>query len=192
VAVVEGDLDNLKVTGPGDLVRARRQLLGAMGEFRTGSGFDVHRFGSGDHIMLCGIRVHHERGLIGHSDADVGLHALTDALFGALSAGDIGMHFPPADPQWRDADSAGFVRHACDLLTKRGGSIVHVDLTLICERPKVRPHRETMIARVAELLAIDPTRVSIKATTTEGLGFTGREEGIAAQATATVRLPPGG
>jgi 2-C-methyl-D-erythritol 4-phosphate cytidylyltransferase/2-C-methyl-D-erythritol 2,4-cyclodiphosphate synthase len=192
VAVVEGDVDNLKVTGPGDLARARRQLLGGMGEFRTGSGFDVHRFGPGDHIMLCGIRLHHERGLIGHSDADVGLHALTDALLGALSAGDIGMHFPPADPRWRDADSASFVRRACDLLAKQGGSIVHVDVTLICERPKVRPHREAMIARVADLLAIGRTRVSIKATTTEGLGFTGREEGIAAQATATVRLPPGG
>jgi 2-C-methyl-D-erythritol 4-phosphate cytidylyltransferase/2-C-methyl-D-erythritol 2,4-cyclodiphosphate synthase len=147
--------------------------------------------GPGDHVWLCGVKVPHERALIGHSDADVGLHALTDAILGALGAGDIGLHFPPSDPRWRGAPSDRFLRHAAELVAQRGGRIAHVDVTLICERPKVSPHREAMIARIADILGLRPDRVSVKATTTEKLGFTGREEGIAAQAVATVRLPPG-
>jgi 2-C-methyl-D-erythritol 4-phosphate cytidylyltransferase/2-C-methyl-D-erythritol 2,4-cyclodiphosphate synthase len=149
----------------------------------------VHRFAPGDHVMLCGVRIAHEAGLLGHSDADVGLHALTDAILGAIAAGDIGSHFPPSEARWRGAESAEFLRHAAGLVAARGGRIAHVDVTLICERPKVGPHRAAMTARIAEVLEIDARRVSVKATTTEGLGFTGRGEGIAAQATATVRLP---
>jgi 2-C-methyl-D-erythritol 4-phosphate cytidylyltransferase/2-C-methyl-D-erythritol 2,4-cyclodiphosphate synthase len=139
--------------------------------------------------MLCGIKVPHSHGLEGHSDADVGLHAITDALLGALGAGDIGMHFPPGDPRWAKADSAAFLQHAGQMILDRDGVIGHLDLTLICERPKVGPHREAMVARIAEILALSPDRVSVKATTTEGLGFTGRREGIAGMATATIRLP---
>ena len=151
-------------------------------------GFDVHRFGPGDHVMICGIAIPHDFGLEGHSDADVGLHAITDALLGAIGAGDIGSHFPPSDPQWKDADSEVFLRHAGELLGARGGSISNIDVTLVCERPKIGPHRETMAGRVAEILGLAVDRVSVKATTTEGLGFTGRGEGIVAQAVATVRL----
>ncbi|MGE5203130.1 MAG: 2-C-methyl-D-erythritol 2,4-cyclodiphosphate synthase, partial [Acidobacteriota bacterium] len=143
----------------------------------------------GDHVWLCGIKVPHERALMGHSDADVGLHAITDAILGALSAGDIGQHFPPSDPKWRGASSDRFLRHAADLVAARGGRIGHVDVTLVCERPKVSPHRDAMVARIAEILGLPRDRVSVKATTTEKLGFTGREEGIAAQAVATIRLP---
>jgi 2-C-methyl-D-erythritol 4-phosphate cytidylyltransferase/2-C-methyl-D-erythritol 2,4-cyclodiphosphate synthase len=189
VELVPGAAENIKVTTQEDLIRAGRWLAGSAGEIRVGSGFDVHRFAPGDHVMLCGIAVPHETGLLGHSDADVGLHALSDAIFGALGAGDIGMHFSPSDPRWRGAESAVFVRQVRDLVADRGGAIVHVDVTLICERPKVGPHRAAMVARIAELLDIDAGRVSVKATTTEGLGFTGRREGIAAQATATLRLP---
>jgi 2-C-methyl-D-erythritol 4-phosphate cytidylyltransferase / 2-C-methyl-D-erythritol 2,4-cyclodiphosphate synthase len=156
---------------------------------RTGLGFDVHRFAPGDHVVLCGVKVPHEARLDGHSDADVGLHALTDAILGALAAGDIGSHFPPSDPQWQGADSALFLRHAVGMVRERGGVIAHADVTLICERPKIGPHREAMVARMAELLGVAPDRISIKATTTERLGFTGRGEGIAAQAIATIRLP---
>ncbi|MCH6588164.1 MAG: 2-C-methyl-D-erythritol 2,4-cyclodiphosphate synthase [Proteobacteria bacterium] len=160
-------------------------------ETRVGQGFDVHRFGPGDQVMLCGIAIPHDAGLLGHSDADVGLHALTDAILGALGAGDIGQHFPPSDARWKDAESRVFLRHAGDLVAEAGGRIRHLDVTLICERPKIGPHRAAMVARIAELLGIDAGRVSVKATTTEGLGFTGRGEGIAAQATATLSLPVG-
>jgi 2-C-methyl-D-erythritol 4-phosphate cytidylyltransferase/2-C-methyl-D-erythritol 2,4-cyclodiphosphate synthase len=194
VRLVEGAAENIKVTTPDDLAQAEALLAGGaalLAETRTGSGFDVHRFAPGDHVNLCGLRIPHERALLGHSDADVGLHALTDAVLGALSAGDIGQHFPPSDPQWRGADSGQFLAHARDLVAARKGRIINVDITLICESPKLAPHRDAMIERVAELLGIGTERVSVKATTTEGLGFTGRGEGIAAQATATLSLPRG-
>jgi 2-C-methyl-D-erythritol 4-phosphate cytidylyltransferase / 2-C-methyl-D-erythritol 2,4-cyclodiphosphate synthase len=189
VALVDGSEENFKVTTTDDLLRAERHLAMQRGDIRTGQGFDVHAFGAGDHVWLCGLKIPHGQGLVGHSDADVGLHALTDALLGALGAGDIGMHFPPSDPAWRGAPSHRFLRHAADLVAAAGGSIAHCDVTLICERPKIGPHREAMVARIAEILGLDPRRVSVKATTTEQLGFTGRGEGIAAQAIATVRLP---
>jgi 2-C-methyl-D-erythritol 4-phosphate cytidylyltransferase/2-C-methyl-D-erythritol 2,4-cyclodiphosphate synthase len=155
---------------------------------RSASGYDVHKFTAGDHIMLCGIRIAHDHGLEGHSDADVGLHAITDALLGCIGEGDIGQHFPPTDERWRGAPSWKFLDHAASLVAARGGAINNVDVTLICERPKVGPHREAMRAKVAEILKLDVARVSVKATTTEGLGFTGRREGIAANAVATVRF----
>jgi len=194
VALVPAKEENFKVTTPDDLTRAASTLSGRglhaeLSDIRTGMGFDVHRFTEGDHVTLCGVRVPHTQTLEGHSDADVGLHALTDAILGALCAGDIGSHFPPSDPQWRGADSARFLRHAADLVAERGGRIAHVDVTIICERPKVGPHRDAMTTRIAEILGMDDGRVSVKATTTEKLGFTGRGEGIAAQAVATVRLP---
>ena len=186
VAIVEGAEDNFKVTRTGDLIRAERVL--GIGEIRTGMGFDVHRFGPGDHVMICGVAIPHDFGLEGHSDADVGLHAITDALLGAIGAGDIGSHFPPSDPQWKDADSEVFLRHAGERVGARGGSISNIDVTLVCERPKIGPHRKAMAGRVAEILGLAAGRVSVKATTTESLGFTGRGEGIVAQAVATVRL----
>ncbi|ACI97575.1 bifunctional 2-C-methyl-D-erythritol 4-phosphate cytidylyltransferase/2-C-methyl-D-erythritol 2,4-cyclodiphosphate synthase [Rhodospirillum centenum] len=189
VALVPSNPDNLKVTHADDLARAERLIYAGLSDIRTGSGYDVHKFHPGDHVTLCGVSVPHDQALEGHSDADVGLHALTDALLGALAAGDIGQHFPPTDPRWKGADSAVFLRHAAEMVRERGGVIAHVDVTLICERPKVGPHRPAMQARMAELLGIAADRVSVKATTTEGLGFTGRREGIAALATATVRLP---
>jgi 2-C-methyl-D-erythritol 4-phosphate cytidylyltransferase/2-C-methyl-D-erythritol 2,4-cyclodiphosphate synthase len=192
VALVQGSPRNLKVTTTEDLARAEAILTGAGGgaqETRSGSGFDVHRFGPGNHVTLCGVGIPHDKALLGHSDADVALHALTDALLGALGAGDIGVHFPPTDPRWRGADSALFLRHACELAAARGGRIVNVDVTVICETPKLAPHRAAMVARLAELLDLAPERVNVKATTTEGLGFTGRGEGIAAQASATLSLP---
>jgi len=190
VVLVPGDEDNLKVTAEEDLWRAER-LLASGRETRTASGFDVHRFCAGDHVMLCGIAVPHDHGLLGHSDADVGLHALTDALLGTIGAGDIGSHFPPSEACWRGAPSDLFVRHAAQLINAAGGRIINVDVTLICERPKVGAYREAMRARIAELLDLAGTRVSVKATTTEELGFTGRREGIAAQAVASVELPRG-
>ncbi len=189
VRLVEGSEDNIKVTTAEDLTRAARSLAGRVGEVRTGQGFDVHAFGPGDHVWLCGVKVPFDKALVGHSDADAGLHALTDAILGALGAGDIGVHFPPSDPQWRGAPSHKFLRHAADLVKQAGGAISHVDVTLICERPKIGPHRAAMVKRVAEILELDERRVSVKATTTEQLGFTGRGEGIAAQAVATLRLP---
>jgi len=191
VRLVAGSPDNVKITTGEDLARAEQRLAKAGGETRVGQGVDVHRFGPGNHVMLCGIRIAHDRGLEGHSDADVGLHALTDALLGALGAGDIGTHFPPSDPQWRGVDSAVFLQHAAGLLAARGGRIVNLDLTLICEAPKIGPHRTAMVARIAAILEIDAVRVAVKATTTEGLGFIGRGEGIAAQAVATLRLADG-
>ena len=187
--VVPGSEDNLKVTTAQDLAAAERLLASSTGDIRVGQGFDVHGFGPGDRIVICGVEIPHGAGLVGHSDADVGLHALTDALLGAIGAGDIGMHFPPSDPQWRGAASDQFLRHAAALVRGMGGSIAGVDVTVICERPKIAPHRARMVERVAAILAIAPARVSVKATTTERLGFTGRGEGIAAQAVATVRLP---
>lgn len=184
--LVEGHVDNFKITTEADLTRAER-LLGGAADIRTGTGFDVHRLIPGDAVILCGIRIPHSFKLEGHSDADVGLHALTDALLGAIGAGDIGQHFPPSDERWRGADSAAFLAHAGELVRARG-TILNVDVTLLCERPKIGPHRATMVARIAEILAIDAERVSVKATTTERLGFTGREEGIAAQASASVRI----
>jgi 2-C-methyl-D-erythritol 4-phosphate cytidylyltransferase / 2-C-methyl-D-erythritol 2,4-cyclodiphosphate synthase len=187
--VVLGSEDNLKVTTAQDLASAERLLAARIGDIRVGQGFDVHGFGPGDHVMICGVAVPHDRSLVGHSDADVGLHALTDALLGAIGAGDIGMHFPPAEPRWRGAASDQFLAHAAALVREKGGEIAGVDVIVICERPKIAPHRARMIERVAAILGISPARVSVKATTTERLGFTGRGEGIAAQAVATVRLP---
>jgi 2-C-methyl-D-erythritol 4-phosphate cytidylyltransferase/2-C-methyl-D-erythritol 2,4-cyclodiphosphate synthase len=188
VILVAGDEENLKVTTEDDLRRGERLLAGGA-ETRTGFGFDVHRFCEGDKLMLCGVAVPHDQALLGHSDADVGLHALTDALLGTIGAGDIGSHFAPSDPRWRGAPSELFLRHAAALVGQAGGGVVNVDITLVCERPKIGRYREAMRHRVAELLGISPARVSVKATTTEQLGFTGRREGIAAQAIATARLP---
>jgi 2-C-methyl-D-erythritol 4-phosphate cytidylyltransferase/2-C-methyl-D-erythritol 2,4-cyclodiphosphate synthase len=189
ITLVEGDEANMKITVADDYRHAERLLLGDMAEFRTGLGFDAHRFAPGDHVWLCGVRIAHDHALQGHSDADAGLHALTDAILGAIGADDIGQHFPPTDETWRGAASALFLEHASRLVAARGGAITHCDVTLICERPKIAPHREAMRARVAEILKVDPSRVAVKATTTEGMGFTGRREGLAAQAIATVRLP---
>lgn len=186
--LVEGSDDNLKITTEDDLARAER-MLSARREYRTGMGYDVHAFGPGDAVWLGGVSVPHDRGLIGHSDADVALHALTDAILGAIGAGDIGVHFPPGDPQWKGAASAVFLAHAVSLVQARAGSIVHLDLTIVCERPKIGPHRAAMLQKIASIVGVDESRISIKATTTEGLGFTGRGEGIAAQAVATVALP---
>ncbi|WP_439814479.1 bifunctional 2-C-methyl-D-erythritol 4-phosphate cytidylyltransferase/2-C-methyl-D-erythritol 2,4-cyclodiphosphate synthase [Zavarzinia sp. CC-PAN008] len=187
VALVLGAEDNDKVTTADDLIRAQGRL--GPSRVRVGTGYDVHRLGPGDGVMLCGIHVPHSGGLVGHSDADVGLHALVDAILGGLGQGDIGQHFPPSNPRWKGADSAQFLEHAGHLVTQAGGVIDHLDVTLICERPKVGPHREAMRQRIAQILGLDVAQVSVKATTTEGLGFTGREEGIAAQAAATLRLP---
>jgi 2-C-methyl-D-erythritol 4-phosphate cytidylyltransferase/2-C-methyl-D-erythritol 2,4-cyclodiphosphate synthase len=188
VAAVAGDERNIKVTTPSDLERAEGILAGALRP-RTGLGFDVHRLVPGDGVRLLGVEVPCPLRLVGHSDADVGLHAATDALLGALCAGDIGTHFPPSEARWAGADSAIFLDHARDLVTQAGGRIDHVDVTLICERPRIGPQRAAMVASLAGLLGIPAARVSVKATTTEGLGFTGRGEGIAAQAVATVSLP---
>ncbi|HEX6142796.1 MAG TPA: bifunctional 2-C-methyl-D-erythritol 4-phosphate cytidylyltransferase/2-C-methyl-D-erythritol 2,4-cyclodiphosphate synthase, partial [Geminicoccaceae bacterium] len=187
VVMVEGEEINLKVTDAADLARARRLLAGGA-RTRTGLGFDVHRLVPGDPLILLGVRIPCGVRLTGHSDADVGLHALTDALLGAIGAGDIGAHFPPGEARWKDADSTRFLEHARDLVHARGGWIEHVDVTLICEAPKIGPHRAAMVTRLADLLRLDPADVSVKATTTERLGFTGRGEGIAAQAVATVGL----
>jgi len=188
ITLVPSNPDNMKITNPDDLGRAARLLGQNFGDIRTGLGFDVHRLIPGDAINLGGIKIPHDRALEGHSDADVILHAVVDALLGTMSAGDIGTHFPPSDPQWKGADSAIFVRHAVRMINERGGMIAHVDVTLMCEKPKLGPHREAIRARMAELLEVNPDRVSLKATTTERLGFTGREEGIAAHALATVRF----
>ncbi len=188
VAIVPGDARNLKLTEAGDFARAEA-LMGQAMDIRVGNGFDVHAFGPGDHVVLCGVRVPHDRGLVGHSDADVGMHAVTDAIYGALAEGDIGRHFPPSDPQWKGAASAVFLRHACDLARGRRYRVSQVDLTLICERPKIGPHAADMQRIMAEILEVETGRVSVKATTSERLGFTGRGEGIAALATATLVSP---
>ena len=188
VAIVPGEEDNLKVTHPGDLERAAR-ILGDRMDVRTGHGYDVHAFGPGDHVMLCGVRVPHSQGVVAHSDGDVGLHALTDAILGALANGDIGQHFPPSDPQWKGAASHQFLRHVKRLADEAGFRVTHADVTLVCEAPKVGPHAPAMRATIAEALDLTPDRVSVKATTSERLGFTGRREGIAALATATLVSP---
>ena len=191
VAITPGSEDNLKITHPGDFARAHQLLKGPamLSDIRLGNGFDVHAFGPGDHVTLCGVRLEHPRGLRGHSDADVGMHAITDAIYGALAEGDIGRHFPPSDPQWKGADSAIFLTHAAELARARGYAIGNIDCTLICEQPKVGPHAAAMQAAIARITGIATDRVSIKATTSERLGFTGREEGIAALATATLVRP---
>ena len=186
VMIVQGDEDNLKLTFAEDFARAERILKGRSMDIRVGNGFDVHAFGPGDHVWLCGVQVPHGRGLVGHSDADVGMHALTDAIYGALAEGDIGQHFPPSDPQWKGAESHIFLRHAANRAAQRGFAIAHADVTLICERPKIGPYAGPMRAALAAIMGIAPDRISVKATTSERLGFTGREEGIAALATATL------
>jgi len=188
VRLVPGAEENVKVTTREDLEHAET-LVAARLRPRVGAGFDVHRFAAGRPLMLCGIHVPHPLGLAGHSDADVGIHALCDALYGALGEGDIGTAFPPSDPRWKDADSARFLRHAAERVAARGGCVLHADVTLICENPKIAPHVAAMRGRLAELMGLDLVSVSVKATTTEGLGFAGRGEGIAAQAVATVLLP---
>jgi len=188
VAIVAGDQANLKITAPEDFARAEKELQGAM-DVRLGNGYDVHRFGEGDHVMLCGVRVPHGRGLVGHSDADVGMHALTDAIYGALAEGDIGRHFPPSDPQWKGAESHIFLRHAAEMAGARGYRIGNADVTLVCEYPKIGPHAPAMQEELSRIMGLGPGRVSVKATTSERLGFTGREEGIAALATVTLVAP---
>ena len=185
VAIVPGDADNLKVTVPGDFARAERILRGRM-KLRLGNGFDVHKFGPGTEVTLCGITLPHKFGLLGHSDADVGMHAVTDAIYGALAKGDIGQHFPPSDPQWKGAPSDIFLAHAVQLAKDLGFQIENVDCTLICEFPKIGPHAQAMQAQMAQIMGLDRDQISIKATTSETLGFTGREEGIAALATAAL------
>jgi len=194
VAIVEGDEDNIKLTWPADFARAAAVLErrakdgaakdGAAMDARLGNGYDVHAFCEGDHVWLCGVKVPHGRGLLGHSDADVGMHALTDAIYGALAEGDIGRHFPPSDPQWKGAESRIFLAHAIGLARARGYRLANCDVTLVCERPKIGPHAAAMQDALAEIMEVEPHRVSVKATTSERLGFTGREEGIAATATA--------
>jgi len=188
VELVPGAEDNIKLTFPEDLVRLERILTPAM-QPRVGTGFDVHALTAGRPLVLCGIVVPHPLGLAGHSDADVGIHALCDAIYGALAEGDIGRHFPPSEATWKDADSARFLVHAAGRIAARGGRLANADITLICEQPKITPHAAAMQARLTELLGLEPGRVSVKATTTERLGFPGRGEGIAAQAVATVLLP---
>jgi len=185
VTITPGSADNIKITTPEDFARAARLLESNM-DIRTGNGFDVHAFGPGDHVILCGVKIPHDQGLVGHSDADVGMHTVTDAIYGGLARGDIGRHFPPSDPQWKGAASEIFLRHAVALAADMGFTITHVDCTLICEHPKVGPHAAEMRRVMAELMGLDVDRVSVKATTSEQLGFTGRGEGIACMATATL------
>ena len=188
VAIVPGAEENIKLTYPEDLARLERIMAPTLIP-RVGTGFDVHVLQAGRKLMLCGVQVPHDQGLAGHSDADVGIHALCDAIYGALAEGDIGRHFPPSQDTWKDADSARFLAHAAERIATRGGRLANADVTLICERPKIAPHAAAMIARLAGLLGVDPACISVKATTTERLGFTGRGEGIAAQAVATILLP---
>ena len=188
VAFTQGDENNFKVTYPADFTKAEI-MLKTETYTATGTGFDVHRFTEGDVLWLCGVPIECGFTLLGHSDADAGLHALTDAILGALAFGDIGDHFPPSDPQWKGASSDKFLLYAIEKIKEHGGALQHVDVTLICEKPKIKPHREAMRARIAELCELPLTRVSVKATTTEKLGFTGRGEGLAAQAAATIKLP---
>jgi 2-C-methyl-D-erythritol 4-phosphate cytidylyltransferase / 2-C-methyl-D-erythritol 2,4-cyclodiphosphate synthase len=188
VAIVPGSEDNIKLTYPEDLARLERAMIGSRIP-RVGTGFDVHVLEAGRKLVLCGVPIEHDKGLAGHSDADVGIHALCDAIYGALAEGDIGQHFPPSESAWKDADSARFLRHAAGRVAARRGVLANADVTLICERPKIAPYAAAMTARLATILGVDPARISVKATTTEKLGFTGRGEGIAAQAVATILLP---
>ena len=189
VNVFPGDTANVKLTTNEDFARVEALRMAATGDVRTGNGFDVHAFADGDHIMLGGVRIAHTRGVTGHSDADVALHALVDAILGALAEGDIGQHFPPSDPQWKGAASEKFLAFACERVRARLGVIAHLDVTVVCEAPRIGPHRDAMRARIAAIAGISADRVGVKATTSEKLGFTGRGEGIVAMATATVRLP---
>lgn len=188
VAMTPGDPMLMKLTYPEDFSMAE-QLAGSQRIVRMGQGIDAHRFGPGDVVWLCGVRIEHDRGLIGHSDADCGLHALTDAVLGAIADGDIGDHFPPTDPRWKGASSDQFLIHAVKRVAAQGGRILNADVTLVCERPKIKPHREAMRQRIADLMGLPVHRVSVKATTTEGMGFTGREEGLLAQAVVAVETP---
>jgi 2-C-methyl-D-erythritol 4-phosphate cytidylyltransferase/2-C-methyl-D-erythritol 2,4-cyclodiphosphate synthase len=189
VATFEGDVANMKLTTPEDFVREEARLAAQLGDIRTGTGYDVHAFGEGDHVWLCGLRVPHSKGFLAHSDGDVGLHALVDAILGALADGDIGSHFPPSDMKWKGASSDQFLKYAIERVTARGGRVANLEVTMICERPKIGPLRDQMRARIAEISGVDISRIAVKATTSERLGFTGREEGIAATASATIRLP---
>ncbi|WP_082773422.1 bifunctional 2-C-methyl-D-erythritol 4-phosphate cytidylyltransferase/2-C-methyl-D-erythritol 2,4-cyclodiphosphate synthase [Afipia birgiae] len=189
VATFEGDAANMKLTTPEDFAREEARLGAMLGDIRTGTGYDVHALTDGDHLMLCGVRVPFNRGFLAHSDGDVGLHALVDAILGALAYGDIGSHFPPSDPKWKGAASDQFLKHAAELVGKRGGRIAHLEVTMICEAPKIGPLRDAMRAKIAEITGLPQSRVAVKATTSERLGFTGRQEGIAATASATIRLP---
>jgi 2-C-methyl-D-erythritol 4-phosphate cytidylyltransferase/2-C-methyl-D-erythritol 2,4-cyclodiphosphate synthase len=191
VSTFAGDPGNVKLTTKEDFALAEARLLSELSDIRMGAGFDVHAFGPGDHVVLGGVPIPNGQGLAGHSDADVLLHALTDAILGALADGDIGSHFPPSDPQWRGAPSRIFLEHAMKLVRARGGMVAHLDATVICEAPKIGPHREALRRSIAGITGLDIGRVAVKATTTEKLGFTGRGEGIAVQATATIRLPAG-
>ena len=188
VQIVDGDENNIKITNADDFQRAEA-LLGQTMDIRVGNGYDVHRFGEGDHVILCGVRIPHNRSLQGHSDADVGMHAVTDAIYGALGQGDIGQHFPPSDPQWKGAESHIFLRHAVNLAGEAGFQISNVDCTLVCEYPKIGPHQSAMRNEMAEIMGLDPSQISVKATTSERLGFTGREEGIASIATVSLIKP---
>lgn len=189
VATFEGDAANMKLTTPEDFAREEARLGAMLGDIRTGTGYDVHALTDGDHLMLCGVRVPFNRGFLAHSDGDVGLHAIVDAILGALADGDIGSHFPPSDPKWKGAASDQFLKHAVELVGKRGGRIAHLEVTMICEAPKIGPLRDAMRAKIAEITGLPQSRVAVKATTSERLGFTGRQEGIAATASATIRLP---
>ena len=189
VTVFAGEASNIKITSDDDFARAEAKRIASLPDLRTGTGYDVHAFGDGDHVMLGGVRIPHSRGLTGHSDADVALHAAVDAILGALADGDIGKHFSPNDPRWRGAASDQFLKFAAERVRSRGGRIAHLDLTVICEEPRIGPHRDAMRKRIAEIADVAVERVAVKATTSEKLGFTGRGEGIAAMATATVRLP---
>jgi 2-C-methyl-D-erythritol 4-phosphate cytidylyltransferase/2-C-methyl-D-erythritol 2,4-cyclodiphosphate synthase len=189
VATFEGDAANMKLTTPEDFSREEARLGAALGDIRTGTGYDVHAFGEGDHLMLCGVSVPYSKGFLAHSDGDVGLHALVDAILGALADGDIGSHFPPSDPQWKGAASDKFLIYAMERVAARSGRVAHLEVTMICETPKIGPLRDVMRTRIAEITGLPVSRVAVKATTSEKLGFTGRQEGIAALASATIRLP---
>lgn len=191
VTVFEGETGNVKLTTADDFARAESTEFGVLGDVRIATGYDVHAFGEGDHVMIGGVRIAHDYGLVGHSDADVVLHALTDAILGALAEGDIGVHFPPSEPRWRGASSDRFLAFAVERSRARGGRIAHLDVTVVCEAPRIGPHRDAIRARIAEITGLPLGRVALKATTSEQLGFTGRREGMAAIATATVRLPWG-
>src|SRR5258707_935744 len=191
VATFEGDAANMKLTTPEDFIREEARLGAMLGDIRTGTGYDVHAFGDGDHLMICGVRVPHSRGFLAHSGGDVGLHALVDAILGALADGDIGSHFPPTGAKWKGGASDRFLNYSVDRVTARGGRIANLEVTMICERPKIGPLRDTMRERIAEITGLNISRIAVKATTSERLGFTGREEGIAATASATIRLPWG-
>jgi 2-C-methyl-D-erythritol 4-phosphate cytidylyltransferase/2-C-methyl-D-erythritol 2,4-cyclodiphosphate synthase len=189
VYVCEGEAENMKLTTPEDFAKAESHILSQRADIRIGQGFDVHAFGEGDHVWLGGLKIPHHRAMVGHSDADVVLHAITDALLGALCDGDIGQHFPPSDPQWKGARSDIFLKDALRRVAQRQGIVAHIDVTIICEAPKISPHREMIRAQIAQIAGLNLDRISVKATTTEQLGFTGRKEGIAAMALATIRLP---